>query len=72
MEFTISVAVTNVPLVEVQKLTIEGMVLPQFVLDQISAKINQSISSSITTQLGGYKISDIIISDGKIIVTVLV
>jgi hypothetical protein len=72
MEFTINVNSNNIPIVDVQNLKIEGVELPQFLLNQISGKINQSISSSLSAQIGGYTISDIIISNGKIIVTMLI
>ncbi len=72
MEFTINVDSNNIPIVDVQNLKIEGVELPEFLLNQISGKINQSISSSLSAQLGGYTISDVIISNGKIFVTVLI
>ena len=71
MELTIKVDENHLPMIEMQSLKFDAVDLPGFVLDQISALINQSLLSSIKSELGDTTINQIIIDDGKIAISVI-
>jgi hypothetical protein len=70
LEMKINVDENRRPIIEIQSLLFDAIDLPGFMLDQISALINQSLQSSMEAELGNTTVNQITIKDGKIIITV--
>jgi hypothetical protein len=70
LEMKINVDENHHPKIEILSLVFSAIDMPGFMLDQISALINQSLQSSMEAELGNTTVNQITIEDGKIIITV--
>jgi len=70
LEIKIKVDDNQHPIIEIQSLIFDAIDLPGFMLDQISALINQSLLSSMESELGDTTVNQVTIEDGKIIILV--
>jgi hypothetical protein len=70
IEMKINVDENHHPIIDIQSLMFDAIDLPGFMLDQISALINQSLLSSMESELGDTTINQVTIEDGKIIISV--
>jgi len=70
LEIKIKVDENHHPIIEIQALKFDAIDLPGFMLDQISALINQSLLSSMESELGNTTINQVTIENGKIIISV--
>jgi hypothetical protein len=70
LEMKINVDANHYPLIEIQSLKFDAIDLPGFMLDQISTLINQSLLSSMESELGETTVNQVTIEDGKIIISV--
>lgn len=70
LEMKINVDENHHPIIDIQSLMFDAIDLPGFMLDQISALINQSLLSSMESELGDTTINQVTIEDGKIIISV--
>jgi hypothetical protein len=70
LEMKINVDENHYPIIEIQSLKFDAIDLPGFMLDQISGLINQSLLSSMESELGDTTINSVTIADGKITILV--
>jgi hypothetical protein len=70
LELIINVDENHNPIINIQSLKFDAIDLPGFMLDQISALINQSLLSSMESELGNTTVNQVSIEDGKIIITI--
>lgn len=70
LEMKINVDENHYPIIEIQSLIFDSIDLPGFMLDQISALINQSLLSSMESELGDTTVNSVTIADGKITIFV--
>jgi hypothetical protein len=70
LEIKIKVDENHHPIIEIQSLKFDAIDLPGFMLDQISALINQSLLSSMESELGDTTVNQVTIENGKIIISV--
>ena len=70
LEMKINVDENHYPKIEIQSLIFDAIDLPGFMLDQISALINQSLLSSMESELGDTTVNSVTIADGKITIFV--
>jgi hypothetical protein len=66
LEMKINVDENHYPIIEIQSLIFDAIDLPGFMLDEISALINQSLLSSMQSELGDTTVNSVTIADGKI------
>jgi hypothetical protein len=70
LELTINVDENHNPVIKIQSLKFDAIDLPGFMLDQVSALINQSLLSSMESELGNTTVNQVTIDDGKIKISV--
>lgn len=69
LQFGLTLDSSQNPVVEIKSLILNNESLPQFIVAEISKLINNSLSSSLSSELKGQKIEQVIMQDGKIIIT---